>query len=163
MDSIISTFQLDLKLFIAQLINFGIVFAVLYFFAFKPLVKIMTERTKTIEKSLDNAKKIEERIGQTEEDYKKIISQGKKEANEIIEKAMEQAEKKKREMIDKTKEEIGGIINEEKAKMQAEKGMVLKEIKSEVTDLVIAAMEKVLEQKMSDKEDKELIKKVLKK
>ena len=35
MESLISTFHIDFRLFIAQLINFAIVFSVLYFFAFK--------------------------------------------------------------------------------------------------------------------------------
>jgi F0F1-type ATP synthase membrane subunit b/b' len=52
MDSIISTFHVDLKLLIAQVINFGIIFFVLYKFAFKPIAKIMQERTNTIEKKL---------------------------------------------------------------------------------------------------------------
>ena len=52
MDSLITTFHIDWKIVIAQVINFGIVFAVLYFFALKPLSKLMKEREDIISKAI---------------------------------------------------------------------------------------------------------------
>ena len=147
---------------IAQIVNFTIVFLVLYFFALKPLAKVMRERTKKIEKGLTDAKKIEENLAQTKNEYGKKMAIAKKEANEIIEKARLQAEEKKQATIDKAKAEIGQIINEQKEQIQAEKAKTLKEIKKEVASLVIAAAEKVLEQKIDNKEDEKLIKKIVK-
>jgi F-type H+-transporting ATPase subunit b len=160
MDSLIETFHLDIKLLIAQIINFAIVFIILYFFALKPLMRVMQDRTKKIEKSIDDAKKIEEKLTSSEEDYNKKMALAKKEANTIINKAGEQAEAKKKEIIKKAREEVGQIINKEKIEMQAEKARTLKEIKSEVADLVVASVEKVLEKKVDSKEDKKLIEKI---
>jgi F-type H+-transporting ATPase subunit b len=161
MDSLIETFHIDVKLLIAQVINFAIVFSVLYFFALKPLLKIMQKRTETIEKSLDDAKRIEENLEKTEADYNKRLSEAKKEAGNIMEKANKLSEEKKGEMIKKAKEEIGQIIESEKAKMQTEKAKTLKEIKREVAELVIDSLEKILEEKIDLKKDKELIKKAV--
>lgn len=163
MESLIETFHIDVKLLIAQAINFAIVFSVLYFFALKPLMKTMGERTKTIEKGLDDAKKIEENLAKAEEDYKLKIGEAKKEASVILVKAAEMAERKKKETINKAKEEIGQIINQEKAKIQAEKGVVMKEIKKEVADLVAASLEKILKEKVDHKKDKEIIREVISK
>ena len=162
MENLIETFHIDIKLLIAQVINFAIVFAVLYFFALKPLMKVMLERTKKIEKSVDDAKKIEEKLVRSEEEYNKQIAHAKKEANIILEKAGQQAEENKKQMIVKAKEEIGQIINQEKANMQAEKAKTLKEIKREVADLVVVSVEKVLEKKLDEKEDQALIKNIVK-
>ncbi len=162
MENLIETFHIDIKLLIAQVINFAIVFAVLYFFALKPLMKVMQERTKKIEKSMDDAQKIEKKLSRTDEEYSKAISKAKKEANILMEKAGAQAEERKKETITKAKEEIGQIINQEKANMQAEKAKTLKEIKREVADLVVASVEKVLEKKLDEKEDQALIKKIVK-
>mgnify|MGYP001580267746 CR=1 FL=1 len=161
MGSLIETFHIDLKLFVAQVINFAIVFGVLYFFALKPLMKVMGARTKTIEKSLDDAKKIEENLTKAEEDYKEKINEAKKEASAILAKVMEAAEVKKKETVNKAKEEIGQVINQEKAKIQAEKGQVMKEIKKEVADLVAISLEKILKEKVDYKRDKEIIKEVI--
>lgn len=162
MELIIETFHVDVKLLLAQMINFAIVFCILYFFALKPLMKVLAERSKKIEKSLKDAKEIENKLVNTEEEYKKAIAEAKKEANEIMEKAIAQAEEKKQEAVKKAKEEIGAVINQEKAKMQSEKEKTLKEIKKEVVDLVILSMEKVLDEKIDKKKDEEIIKKTLK-
>ena len=162
MDSLIETFHIDWRLLIAQIVNFSIVFAVLYWFAFKPLARVMAERTSKIAKGLDDAKRVEEKLAQTQAEFNKAVALAKKQANAILEKAAAEGETRKKEMILKAKEEIGAIINQEKQKMQAEKAVTLKEIKKEVADLVVAAVEKVLDKKMDEKKDKEIIRKVIK-
>ncbi len=162
MDSLIETFHIDYKLLIAQVINFAIVFFVLYYFALKPLMQTMKDRTAKIEKSLDDAKRVEEKLSKTEEDYEKELAKAKKEANEIINKAGVVAEKKKKEMLSNAKDEIGNIINKEKEKMQQEKAKTIKEIKKEVANLVVASLEKILGEKKDSKKNQELIKKIIK-
>lgn len=162
MESLISTFQIDLKLFIAQLINFAIVLAVLYFFAFKPLVKIMSERTTKIEKSLKDAEEIEKRLALTEKERAEVIAIAKKQAAILIEEADKRGEERRAELIAKAKEDIGQVINQERAKMSREKAETLKEIKKEIGDLVVLSVEKLLNEKMTGEKDQELIKKLVK-
>ena len=162
MENLIETFHLDIKLIIAQIINFTIVFSVLYWFAFKPLAKVMEERSDKIAKSLLDAKKVEEKLAETKVEFDKTMNEAKKQANAMLEKADADAEARKQEMIVRSKEEIGQIINQEKQKMQTEKAATLKEIKKEVADLVIASVEKVLSEKMDAKKDSEIIKKIIK-
>jgi len=162
MENLIETFHIDWRLFIAQLINFIIVFSVLYWFAFKPLAKVMAERSDKISKSLDDAKKVEEKLAETQEEFNKVISEAKKQANSILEKAGSDAEARRQAELKRAKEEIGAIINQEKQKMQTEKAATLKEIKKEVADLVIIAVEKVIGEKMDEKKDREMLKKIIK-
>ncbi|MFA6194715.1 MAG: F0F1 ATP synthase subunit B [Patescibacteria group bacterium] len=162
MDSLISTFHIDIRLLVAQLVNFAIVFSVLYFFAFKPLVKVMAERTEKIDKSLKDADAIEKRLALTEKEREDILLAAKKQANLIIEEADKRGEERKGELIAKAKEEIGQVINNEKAKLLSEKAETLKEIKKEVAELVILTTEKLLNEKMNADKDKDLIKKLVK-
>ncbi|MCK4540190.1 F0F1 ATP synthase subunit B [Candidatus Parcubacteria bacterium] len=163
MENLIETFHIDIKLLIAQVINFAIVFSVLYFFALKPLLKVMRDRTKKIEKSIDDAQKIEKKLSRTDEEYDKAIGKAKKEANIIMEKANIMAEEKRQDLIKKAKNEIGQIINKEKEQMQVEKAKTLKEIKKETADLVVVSLEKILEEKVDNKKDSELIRRMVKK
>jgi len=162
MESLISTFHIDLGLFIAQLVNFAIVFSVLYFFAFKPLIKTMAERTEKIDKSLKDADEIESRLALTEKEREDIIIAAKKQANLIVEEANKRGEAKRNELLVKAKEEIGQVINAEKEKLARDKAETLKEIKSEVAELVVMTVEKVLNEKMTSDKDRELIKKMVK-
>lgn len=161
MEAIIDTFHVDVKIIIAQAVNFAIVFSVLYYFAIKPLLKVMKERGEKIEESLKDAEKIKIRIAQTEDDYKAEIVKARKEANGIIEEASKRADEKKDEMVKKAKEEIGAVINKEKEGIRAEKEKTLKEIKKEVADLIVVSLEKVLEERITGEEDKKLIDRIL--
>lgn len=162
MDSLIETFYIDIKLLLAQMVNFAIVLTVLYFFALKPLLRTMQDRTEKIEKSLKDAEKIDLKKAELEKEYKKTIAKAKGEANEIIEKAMVQSEEKGKKMIEKARAEIGQVINDEKQKLQSEKEQTLKEIKNDVADLVLASVEKILEKKIDSTTDIDIIKKTLK-
>jgi len=161
MESLISTFHIDIKLLIAQIINFAIVFAVLYFFAFKPIAKIMAERTKKIEKGIKDAETIEQKLEETKRDHAEVIKEAKKEAAAIMAEASQEGETKREEMLVKAKAEIGLIINQEKEKMQQEKAIILQEIRQEAATLITSSLEKILQQKMDSKSDQELIKKTL--
>lgn len=162
MESLIETFHIDIKLLLAQIINFTIVFFVLFFFVLKPLIKVMQERTKKIEKSIKDTEKIEKRLANTEDEYNKRIFEAKKQANAIIKKTYIQAEEKGSQIIIKAKQEISKIIDKEKVKMRIKKNRILKEIKNEVADLIVACLEKVLEEKVDEKKDGELVKRVVK-
>ncbi|KKQ54062.1 MAG: ATP synthase subunit b [Candidatus Falkowbacteria bacterium GW2011_GWC2_38_22] len=155
-------FHVDVKLLIAQMLNFAIVIAILYFFALKPILAVMRERTEKIEKSLQDAVAIEENMKKTEALCQHEFNEAKKAAALIMSQAGAEAEKKREKMLLRTKEEIGEIINEEKEKMRLEKAQVLKEIKASVTDLVISVTEKVIEKNLDSKDNKELIKSMIK-
>ncbi len=162
MGSLIETFHIDFNLLIAQIVNFAVIFLVLYWFALKPLIKVMQERTNRIEKSLVDAKKIEDKLAMTEKEYNEEIVKAKKEAAEILDKANQLAQQSKKELVERAKEEIGQIIDREKMKIQQEKAATLKEIKGEVADLVALTVAKILEKKIDDKSDRDLIKKIIK-
>ena len=110
MDSIISTFHIDWKIIIAQLINFGVVIGVLYFFALKPLVKLMAERAEKIAKGLDYAKTNESILSKTQEEYDAMISKAKNEAHTLFQNSKKEAEIKKNEMLEKARGEVEMMI-----------------------------------------------------
>ncbi|MEI7451666.1 MAG: F0F1 ATP synthase subunit B [Candidatus Falkowbacteria bacterium] len=162
MESIISTFHIDWKLLIAQAVNFAIIFFVLYRFAFKPIAKVMQERTETIEKSLQEAKDIEAKLSATEIERGEIIANAKKDALAIMENANKTAEDNRQKLVEKTKDEIAKIIKREKEGIEADKVAMMKELKQDLAELVILATEKVINEKMSDVKDKSLIAEIIK-
>ena len=49
MDELVKTFHIDWKLIIAQTVNFTIVLGVLWYFAFKPLMKVILYKVRCYE------------------------------------------------------------------------------------------------------------------
>lgn len=161
MDELIKTFHIDWKLLIAQLVNFGIVLFVLYKFAIKPISKTMDKRTKEIEKSLNDAKKIEENLAKIGQEREATILSAKREAQEIIEKSRKQGQVHGQQIVEEAKGEVQTIISAAKEQIAQEKNQTLKEIKSEVGGLVVAAVTKILEKTSSKKIDEELVSEAL--
>ncbi len=145
MDSFITTFHIDWKIIIAQTINFVIVFSVLYFFALKPLKKLMSERTERIEKGLDDAKTNNILLSQTKKEYDEILIKAKSEAHEIFQEGKREAEIKKVEMIENASKEVEILISNGKKLLEAEKIKMVDEAKKEIVSLVVKATEKLLD------------------
>ena len=147
MDSLITSFHIDWKIIIAQAINFGIVMAVLYFFAIKPLKKILAERSDKIAKSIDDAKTNAELLKATTTEYESAISKARIEANEIFEKSKKEAEIKKAEILAQAQKEMSEAVENGKKIIEVERVKMLNDVKNEIGELVIQATEKILDEK----------------
>jgi F-type H+-transporting ATPase subunit b len=158
MESIINTFHIDYKIIIAQILNFGIVFAVLYIYAIKPLSKIMKERGDKIEKGVDDAKKNAEILSGTKAEYEEAMSKARKEADKIFQEGKKEAEAKKVLMLEKAKEEVAVMIEGGKRNLENEKVKMVEEAKKEITSLSIKIAEKILGKKIDENFDEKTIK-----
>jgi F-type H+-transporting ATPase subunit b len=145
MNSFISTFHIDWKILIAQVINFSIVLALLYFFALKPLKKVMSERSESISGGLNDAKVNAELLANTKKEYGEVISKARTEANVIFQEGKSEAESKKVEMLENAKKEVEVMISNGKKILESEKAKIIEEAKKEIVSLVVLSTEKLLE------------------
>lgn len=153
---------LDLRIFIAQLINFSVLIFVLWRFAYKPILKVLDDRRLKIAKGVEDSNKAEERLAQAEAEKKEVISLARKEANEIIEEAKQKAELRYQEIIAKTKLDIKLLIDEEKEKIEGDRKQAVKAIKKEAAQMVVSALAKILPERVDKHSDNEMIEAVLK-
>lgn len=161
MESIIQTFHIDWKLIVAQMVNFAIVVAVLWFFALKPLAKKMSERTKTIEKSLEEAKTISDNLKKSEEERGRAIADARGAAQKILDEAKSLALSDREKNINEAKLQVQKVVIDGKRQITLEKEKMVQGIKNETADLVVLATTKLLEKIVDKKIDKELVKKAL--
>ncbi len=144
MESIIETFHIDWKVIIAQAVNYGIVFVVLYVFALKPLGTLMAERSERIEKGLYDAKQNEQMLTETTAQYEKAVADAKIEANKIFQETKKEAEAKKVEMLEEAKVQVAALIDGGKKTLEAEKTKMVAEAKKEIVNLAMNATEKIV-------------------
>jgi F-type H+-transporting ATPase subunit b len=157
MGELIKTFHIDIKLIIAQAVNFGIVLFVLWKFAYKPVLKTLNDRSSKIEKGIKDAEKAGKKLAETEEKEKEVLSNARKEAQVIIAKAENTAKKSQQDLENVAKVQADKIITTAKAQIEEEKQKMIKEVKAEIGDLVVSATEKIIGEKMDKNKDKELI------
>ena len=162
MDSLITTFHIDWKIIIAQLINFAVVFAVLYVFALKPLKKLMDERGQIIKGGLDNAEKQKELLAAQEKASEEALAQARAQGAAMMKESKKDAEKYHAEMMAKTQESVAATVAAGKAQLEAEKAKMMTEAKNEIAALVIAVSEKVMGKSMNEKIESSLVEESIK-
>ena len=69
---------------IAQLLNFGVLFLLLYLVGYKPLMRMFDERSRKIKESMEQAEQVKAQAALAEEELKKQIAEGRKEGQEIV-------------------------------------------------------------------------------
>lgn len=157
-----TSFGVDWQHLLAQLVNFLIVFWLLARFVFKPLVKKLDERSHKIDKSLKNAKAIEEKLRQTEEQSKAEIEKSRLRAAEIIANAQRLADKTEADMVRNAQASADKVIVQARKEIAGEKEKLLAEVREEAAGMIMLATEKIIKEKLDAKKDHELIKESLK-
>jgi F-type H+-transporting ATPase subunit b len=161
MDELVKTFHIDWKLLIAQMVNFLIVLSVLYFFAMKPLMKMMRERSQKIDGGLKNAEEMEKRLQALEQEKQKVINQARQEASLIISNTEKDAEKIRQDKIEKTRAEAEKVVSDAKLEIQSERKSMIQSVKRELGELILLASNKIVSQTMDDKKQTKLIDQVI--
>ena len=162
MDSLISTFHIDWHLIVAQAINFVVVLLVLYFFALKPLKKLMDERGKTIESGLENAKKQEALLAQAAAEYAALMTKANVEGMEKMKEAKKDLEVFRLKEMEKLQAEFEAAKIVNAKQNEADKLKMLEEVKKEAVAFVISATEKVLGETVNGKVETKLVEESIK-
>ncbi len=152
---------IDIPLIVAQAVNFFILFALLYFFGFKRILKMLDERSQKIRDSVEQADQVKAAAARAEEENRKKLEVAAKEGQEAISRAMRAGEDARQRAQEEAKEEAAGLIDKARQEIERERNAVIGELRSEFADLAIVAAEKVIEKSLDKESHRELIDKVL--
>ena len=154
---VLGTLGINWKLFLAQLINFGIVLFIFWKWIVKPLGATLTARQEKIERGLKNAEYTEVEKKKFEEWKSSEMKKVRSEADHILRTTTDTANQIKQETIVDAQTHANKILEQAKSSIESEKVQMLKEVKLEVATLVVAASEKILRSKLDPKKDHQLI------
>ena len=142
--------------FVTQLLAFLVLVAVLIFFAYKPVKKIIKKRQDYIENNIKEAEeaKLEayKNITQSEE----TLTSSKKQANEIIEQAKLDALKEKEKIIQATSEEISLMKENAEKDIELSKIEAQEQIRKEMVDIALDASGEILKRNVTSKDNERL-------
>jgi F-type H+-transporting ATPase subunit b len=158
---LISKLGIDLKLLLAQIVNFVILFFILKKLLYKPLLNVMDKRKKMIEKSVEDAKKIEEQVLKIADEKTKVLSDASKEAMAVLEQAKKDGEEERKKALEKARKEISGLADRYRGELATEKAKMLDELKAEIAGMIVSASEKIMRKEFS-KDDQHRLEKAIK-
>ncbi len=160
---IATTFGLRGDLFAAQLVNFLIVLAVLWWFAFRPIMRKLEEREHLIKKSVDDAKSIDARIVAMEAEREQTLNAARLEARQMVEKAMGETELRKAEMIEAARKEVERVIDQGKVQLAEERSAMMLQLRRDVVDLAVRAAAKIVTDGLTEQKSKSMAEEVVRK
>ena len=158
----LGAFQLNVKDFIIQLITFVLVFLILRKWVIPRLTETMNNRQKTLEQSLQNAKETEEALARAEARAEQILSQARAQADEALAEAKDAGADivAKAESAAAARAEL--IVKEAESRLDEEREKLRTELRGEMAHLVADATEKIIHEKLDQKQDMSLIERAIK-
>lgn len=151
--------MLDINIwnFIWSAVNIIILFILLKIFLFKPINKIMDERTRSIQEDIDSAKKSREEAEALKQEYAEDINEAKAEAQKIIMKAHEDAEAEKAVILQKSQEEADQLVSDANKAIECKRKRVLAQAQTQIADLAIEAASKIIGENVDDEKNRRLV------
>ena len=154
----VAVLGLNVKFFIAQLINFGVLLLIFWKWILPGVTKAMQARTERIEKSLTDADRIEKEKKEFDVWRQAEMGKARTEASSIVTAAQTEAGKAKQAILDQTKQDQQKLVDQAKTQIESEKNKALQDAKGELADLVTNATEKILRKKLDAHADQQYIK-----
>ena len=145
----------DIGLVFWNTIAFLVLLVVLGKFAWKPILKAITEREQGIEEALLRADKMKVDMAAMQNENEALIAKAREERAVLIKEAKEASVKMIAEAKDKAKQEYDKIVADAQLAITQQKNAALTEVKNQVGSLVIEVAEKVLRRELSNKAEQE--------
>ena len=151
--------EIKIDQILLQVVNFGLLLFVLTKVLYKPITKVLEERTKKIKEGLEAAEKNIAEKEKIEDLKKKELFNAQKQAIEIIQEERKKATKQGQEIIEKARLEAK-VATEREQKLLFER---LKEeekrLKSEVAKIATLTAQKIITKTLGESDQRKLIKK----
>ena len=153
MDQLIKALGISGPTLIAQLINFVILLGLLYLFAYKPIMKMLDQRSKKIAQSMEQTEYIQQQAAEADKEYEKRL--------EAIARANRAGDELRQRSQQEAREEAETLIGRARTAIQRERDEAIDDLRREFADLTIMAAEKVIGRSLDKQTHRELIEKTL--
>ena len=145
----------DIGLVFWNTIAFLVLLIVLGKFAWKPMLKAISDREQGIEDALSKADKMKADIAAMQNENEALLVKAREERAILIKEAQEASEKMIADAKEKAKAEYERIVADAQAAINQQKNAALTEVKNQVGALVVEVAEKVLRRELSNKAEQE--------
>ena len=152
---------INLPTLIVYVVNFSILLGVLYFFAYKPLLRAMDQRSARISESLAAADRAREAAASSQATIAEQLNQARREGQRLLDQAREAAERYREEEMVRARQEAEAFVERARTDIQRERDAALNELRVGFGDLAITAAERVIRRSVDRQAHRELIAQVL--
>jgi F-type H+-transporting ATPase subunit b len=142
-------------------LNFVILYALLHFALYKPVLSMMDKREKEIADNLEGAAKANAEAAKMQQDLQAQLSQASAQAQDIVTKARQAAEADREATLTATRDEVDRMRERATTEIAREREAALSAIRHEVAELTIAAASKVVGRSLDSADHRRLAQEVV--
>ena len=157
----IGALGINLPGLLAQLIGFTILLVMLRVVAYKPVMKMMDERSLRIREGLEAADRMKQEAAQADISVQKQLEEARQEGQTLIGQAQQISSRIQEEARQQARTEGEALLARARNEISLERDEAIAQIRREFADLTIAAAEKVIGQSLDKKAHERLIEEVL--
>ena len=147
MEQIIHAFGIDVRLIIIQIINFGILMALLTYFLYKPIMGMLAAREEKIARGIKDADEAAKARENAEVEKRSVLAAAHDEAGKIGERARTHAETVQQEAAAAAQVKAQAIVADAEKRAEEAKRRAEKESEAEIAKAAVLAAEKILRQR----------------
>ncbi len=151
----------NLPTLVVYVVNFTILLGVLYYFAYKPLLRAMDQRSERIRESLAAADRARDEAAQSQAAVEEQLTEARREGQRLLDQAREAADRYREEEMARSRQEADAFLERARADIQRERDAAIDEVRADFADLAITAAERVIRRSVDRQAHQELIAQVL--
>lgn len=136
--------NIDWQQILLHLMNFVILFAILYFLLYKPVRNFMDKRKALYQDMDDQANANREEAEKLKLQYEEQLQGADAEIAEKHKAAEQRADQRAKAIEQKARDEAAGIVSQAKREAEAERTRIIAEAGDEITELAKEAAEKTI-------------------
>jgi F-type H+-transporting ATPase subunit b len=148
---------INLGLLVSQLINFGLLTALLYMLLYKPVLNLLNLRRERIARSMADADAARESAARAQQEYERRVAEAQRKAQEIIAQATQASQQVGAEIRAEAQREAEAIRQRAREEADREKAQILAEVQSQIASLALLAAERVLGQTVDEALQRKLV------
>ena len=146
---------------IVYLVNFVILLGVLYAVGYKPILRMLDQRSERIRESVETAERVRQEAANQQEEMEKRLQEARQEGQGLLAQAREMAERYREEEREKARQEAESFIARARDEIQRERDGAIEQVRRQFAELAIIAAEQVIERSLDPTTHRDIIEKVL--
>jgi len=151
----------NLPTLIAYLVNFVVLLGVLYFFAYKPLLRAVDQRAERIREGLAAADEARQEAASSQAAIEEQLNESRRDGQRLLDQAREAAERYREEEMGRARQEAENFVERARSDIQRERDAAIQDVRSNFGDLAINAAERVIRTSLDRQAHDALIAQVL--
>jgi len=146
---------------VAWIVSFLLFMVLLKLVLYGPITRMLDERSRRIQESLDQADRVKAESSQAEEQVKRQLDAAREEGRNIVAQAQQVANRLREEELVRVRAEVEQARERAQADIQRERDAAIEELRRSFADLTILAAERVINTSLDRDQHRRLIQEVM--